>query len=99
METTIEIKFKLNRSILLSLKEKEDDFIQELLFNNAVAFYRKNKLSLGKAAELAGYSRMDFIWKLKEIDEPIFDYEDNLVAEMCENATYAFKIIKNGSLL
>jgi hypothetical protein len=42
---------------------------------------------------------MDFIWKLKEIDEPIFDYEDNLVAEMCENATYAFKITKNGRLL
>jgi predicted HTH domain antitoxin len=99
METTIEIKFKLNRSILLSLKEKEDDFIEELLFNNAVAFYRKNKLSLGKAAELAGYSRMDFIWKLKETGEPVFDYEDNLITEMCENAKQALKITKSGNIL
>lgn len=98
-KSAMEIKFNLNKNILLCLKEKEGDFVQELLFNNAVVFYRKNKLSLGKAAEFAGYSLMDFIWKLKEAGEPIFDYEDSLVVEMCENAKHALKIAKSGNIL
>ena len=35
-----------------------------MLFNHALMLYRKNKLSLGKAAELAGYDRLSFIQKL-----------------------------------
>lgn len=93
-EVTTEIKIRMNKSILLSLKEKKEDFVTELLFNNAVALYKKNKLSLGKAAELAGYSRTDFIWKLKDAGEPIFDYDDDFVSDMVYNATKASEIIK-----
>ncbi|MEA1901555.1 MAG: UPF0175 family protein [Thermodesulfobacteriota bacterium] len=36
-----------------------------MLFQHAIQLYRKHKLSLGKAAELAGYTRLGFIRKLK----------------------------------
>lgn len=93
-ESVAEIKIMVNKSILLSLKEKKEDFVKELLFNNALALYRKNRLSLGKAAELAGYSRMDFIWKLKDAGEPVFDYENDFTVNMISNAKDALEIIK-----
>ena len=45
-------------------------------------WYRKQKLSLGKAAELAGYSKLDFIERLKQENEAIFDYSSNEIAEV-----------------
>ena len=54
---------------------------QELRFLSALTLYRKRHLTLGKAAELAGFSKLDFIEKLKEKNEPIFDYSE---AEMDE---------------
>ena len=44
--------------------------------------YRKNRLSLGKAAELAGYSKLDFIEKLKLENEPVFDYNADEMNEI-----------------
>ena len=61
-----ELKIKISDSILLTLKEEKEEFIREMLFNNALVLYRKRKLSLGKAAELAGYDKIDFIKKLQE---------------------------------
>jgi hypothetical protein len=37
---------------------------------------------------------MDFIWKLKEAGEAVFDYEDDFVADMVHNAGQALKIIR-----
>jgi predicted HTH domain antitoxin len=58
-----------------------------MLFNHALMLYRKNKLSLGKAAELAGYDKLTFIQKLQLENEPIDDYEPELVDEMVNNTT------------
>ncbi|NIT61649.1 MAG: DUF3368 domain-containing protein [Aliifodinibius sp.] len=41
--------------MLLSVKQSKDEFSKEILFFAALVLYRKRKLSLGKAAELAGY--------------------------------------------
>ncbi len=43
-------------------------------------------LSLGKAAELAGYTRLEFIRKLQAENEPIFDYDEALIDEMINSA-------------
>ncbi len=56
-----------------------------MLFHHALMLYRKNKLSLGKAAELAGYDRLGFIQKLQVENEVIFNYETDLVNEMVGN--------------
>ena len=56
------------------------------LFFAALVLYRKRKLSLGKAAELAGYNKIEFIEKLREEEEFIFDYTDEEINEICEDA-------------
>ncbi len=65
-EQIINISFPVNEGILTTLKETKDEFTKDVLFLSALLFYRKRKLSLGKAAELAGYNKIDFINKLKD---------------------------------
>jgi predicted HTH domain antitoxin len=56
-----EIRLHIDDSILLSLKEEKETFTKDMLFEYALRLYRKHKLSLGKAAELAGYTRLEFV--------------------------------------
>ena len=81
-------------NLLISVKEKQEDFIKTMLFNHALLLYRKNKLSLGKAAELAGYDRLTFIQKLQLENEPIYDYEPELVDEMVNNGKQTLALLK-----
>ena len=50
-------------------------------------------LSLGKAAELAGYTRLEFTRKLQAENEPIFDYDEALIDEMINSAKTTTHII------
>ena len=81
-----EIRFQIDDSILLSLKEKKETFAKDMLFQYALWLYQTQKLSLGKAAELAGYTRLAFIQKLQAENEPIFDYDGVLIDELIESA-------------
>lgn len=82
LEKTINISFPVNENILFSLKESREQFTQELRFLSALMLYRKQRLSLGKSAELAGYSKLDFIDKLKNEHEPVFDYSETEMDEI-----------------
>ncbi|MFI3220816.1 MAG: UPF0175 family protein [Methylococcales bacterium] len=68
----MQLTINIPDNFLISVKEKQEDFIKTMLFNHALVLYRKNKLSLGKAAELAGYDRLTFIQKLQLENEPIY---------------------------
>jgi predicted HTH domain antitoxin len=81
-----EIRLHIDDSIFLSLKEEKEEFAQDMLFHHALWLYRQHKLSLGKAAELAGYTRIEFIQQLQAVREPIFDYDEEMLAEMIESA-------------
>lgn len=85
-ERFINISFPIRRDILASLKEDKDEFIRDILFSSALLFYRKRKLSLGKAAELAGYAKLDFIDKLQREGEPVFDYTDEEIDDIFADA-------------
>ena len=76
------ISFSVNDDILLSLNESAQEFTRDLRFLSALMWYRKSKLSLGKAAELAGYSKLDFIDRMRLEDEAIFDYDQEQMAEV-----------------
>jgi len=76
------VSFSVNDDILLSLKETAEEFTQNLRFLSALMWYRKKRLSLGKAAELAGYSKLDFIERMRLEREPIFDYGEAEMAEI-----------------
>jgi len=82
LEKTINISFSIKENLLLSLRESQEEFTQDLRFLSALMLYRKNRLSLGKAAELAGYSKLDFIEKLKMEKEPVFDYNADEMNEI-----------------
>lgn len=47
--------------ILVSLKETQDDFCEELKIAAAVKLYEMGKLSSGKAARLAGMDKISFL--------------------------------------
>ena len=80
-------------NFLLAVKEQQQDFINHMLFNHALTLYRKNKLSLGKAAELAGYDKLSFMQKLQAENEAIYDYEAELVNEMVDNAQQTLALL------
>lgn len=82
----IDITFPVKENILLSLKEDKEGFVKEILYSSALTLYRKRKLSLGKAAELAGYSRIDFIEKLNQEKEYIFDYSSDELDEIIQDS-------------
>ncbi|OQX07796.1 MAG: hypothetical protein BWK80_49045 [Desulfobacteraceae bacterium IS3] len=86
MSRVINISFPIQENILLSVKETKEEFTKEILFLSALFFYRKRRLSLGKAAELAGYSKIEFIEKLQKEDEYIFDYNTEELDEIFEDA-------------
>lgn len=81
-----ELRLRVDDSIFLSLKEEKDHFLHDMVFQYALRLYRQHKLSLGKAAELAGYTRIEFIQQLQAVHEPIFDYEAALISDMVESA-------------
>jgi predicted HTH domain antitoxin len=82
LDKTINLSIPVKESILFSLKESKDEFSQELLYLSALMLYKRRKLSLGKAAELAGYNKIDFIFKLKTENEAVFDYNDDEIDEI-----------------
>jgi predicted HTH domain antitoxin len=82
IEKTMTVSFSVNADILLSLRESADEFTQNMRFLSALTLYRKNRLSLGKAAELAGYGKLDFIERMRLENEPIFDYDASEMDEI-----------------
>jgi len=70
METqTITINFP--GDILLSLNETEKGLEQQIKFSLAIRLYSQQKLTIGKAAQIAGLSRLQFESVLAENGIPI----------------------------
>jgi len=80
------ISFSINDDIPLAINENASDFVRDLRFFAALTWYRKNKLSLGKAAELAGCEKLDFIARMQLEQEPIFDYGEDELASIFSDA-------------
>jgi predicted HTH domain antitoxin len=91
METLLEIP--IDDSILFALKKKKEEFIDEMLFNNALFLYRKNQLSLSKAAELVKLDRIGFINKMQALGEVIFDYDNDEIEEIHQNTEKVLKMM------
>ena len=70
------------RPVLIGEELPQSPMTEDLRFVSALMCYKNNRLSLGKAAELAGYSKLDFIERMKLENEPIFDYSEAEIAEI-----------------
>lgn len=66
-----------------SLKESKEGFVKLLLLYAAMKLFEEGKLSLGKAASLAGYSRVAFIDIFSQHHISVFnETEEALAAEI-----------------
>lgn len=68
---TKEIRVLIPQDIYITLNETEAELRQELQLLLAIRAYRRGKLTLGKAAQLAGISRLQFENYLADHQIPI----------------------------
>lgn len=73
------IHMEVSQDILAALKVGIHDFTKYVRVVTAVACFQDKKLSLGKAAQLAGYNRLDFLDLLAEKGIVVFDYDESFV--------------------
>ncbi len=73
------IQMEISQDILAALKIGIQDFAQYVRLTTAITCFQDKKLSLGKAAQLAGYNRLDFLDILAEKGLVVFDYDDSFV--------------------
>lgn len=80
------IQIECPDEILISLKETPDEFSHEIRMSAAVKLYELGKLSSGRAAELAGISRVSFLQTLSRYGVSIFDITSEELKKDIENA-------------
>ena len=80
------MKLKLPEEIYLVLKKNEVEMGKDLLLKAAIQYYLQNQLSLARAANLCGLSRMEFIDVLKSLHIPVFNYSLEDINEIHEES-------------
>jgi predicted HTH domain antitoxin len=61
------ITLNIPDEILISLKKNSQEFLKEMLFITSMSLYQRGKLSSGRAAELAGIPRVQFLHLQKKL--------------------------------
>jgi len=72
--------------VLVSLKESAQEFSKDILILSAIKLYEMGKLSSGRAAQLAGVSRVHFLQSLSRYNVPIFDLTEEELRQDINNA-------------
>ena len=73
MIATRNIRMQIPQDIFIALNINEDEMVFNLKLNYAIELFRSGKLTIGKAAELAGMKRYSFECELSERNMPISD--------------------------
>ena len=76
-----DIRYKIPEEILTFLSQDETEFTKQARLFTALQLFKKHKLSFGKAAELAGVSKDEF---LIELDKNNINYISYDPAELKE---------------
>ncbi|MEQ8956941.1 MAG: UPF0175 family protein [Coleofasciculus sp. C2-GNP5-27] len=77
--TTETISFQVSQDLLAALKVGSLELTNNLRLLAAITYFQEKKLSLGKAAELAGINRLEFMDILVAKGIIIFDYDESVV--------------------
>lgn len=77
------IHIELPADILLTLNESEKELQQQIKYALAIQLFRNQKVTLGKAAQIAGLSRLQFEELLAENGIPISNLElDDVLGDL-----------------
>lgn len=83
---TVEICVQVPEESLISLKEEPESFARELQLLAAVKLYELGKMSSGRAAQLAGLTRVEFLLALGRYRVSPFALDAERLAEDVANA-------------
>jgi predicted HTH domain antitoxin len=78
---TEKIIFKVPEDVLASLKVGVKRLEFDMRRSLALQYFRNRRLSMGKAAKLAGMNRFDFMDYLSNEGVVVFDYDENDMQE------------------
>ena len=74
------------KTLTLNIPDNIDLDDKEVAMLVATQLYERGKLTLGQAAELAGYSKRTFMELLGRYNVPVFDYNPAELADDIKNA-------------
>ncbi|VEN74646.1 conserved hypothetical protein [Candidatus Desulfarcum epimagneticum] len=74
--TTRQVLINIPEKVLLAEKTDEKDFSREIKMLGAVKLYELGRLSSGRAAELAGMTRIEFLMSMGRYK--VFPFESEL---------------------
>ena len=86
------VSFEIPQAVLASLKVGSIELARNIRLLAAIDYFRDKKLSLGKAAELAGMGRLDFMDVLSDKGIVIFDYDESMLASDLDGIGQLHKI-------
>ena len=79
------IQVQLPEAVFSALRKSPDDFVQEMRIAAAVKWYELGDVSQGKAAEIAGLTRADFIAALSRYKVSVLQYTaEDLALELAD---------------
>lgn len=72
--------------LLITAGKPKEAFEQEMKFLLAVKLFELNRLSLGKAAELCGMSKLHFMDEIGRFNIPVINLDDDQIIDELNNA-------------